>query len=178
MKAENIKKGFSIGEAVISVFVLAVGLVATVNLFTSSLSYLMNSRDHIVASQLAQEGVELIRNVRDNNWANDRDSFDYFPTSPGGNCIIDKDYLSGDIDCTSHLTGLYYYGDFYVHNNSAGEATKFQREIELSYNATDDEFTVTSIVIWGNNFPTLLGDCNIGNKCAYTQSILTKWGEY
>ena len=187
-KIKNIKKGFSIMEAVISVFVVAVGLTATVSLIVSGLNHSIDSRNYIIASQLAQEGVELVRNLRDNNWAVGNVSFDNsasgnFPVGAGDwdNCRIDKN----DTDVKSCNNGadhkkLYYNGNnFYVH--TAGAATKFQRKIELDFDtddaATANNLTVTSIVIWGSDFPAALADCNVSNKCVYAQSVLTRWGE-
>lgn len=187
-KIKNTKKGFSIGEVVISAFIVVVALVAMVNLIANSLKHSMDSRDHIIASQLAQEGVELVRNLRDNNWVEPppavHDSFDgnEFRATSASDCRIDKD--SNNIkSCApgANHKKLYYENGFYVHNSAPpAEGTKFQRKIELSYNtgfaATANDLTVTSIVIWGSSFPAL-ADCNASNKCVYTQSVLTRWGE-
>lgn len=171
------KKGFSLMEAVISVFVVAIGLVATINLVVSGLNHSTDSRDHIIASQLAQEGVELVRNLRDNNWADSTisDSFDgaTFPIADNNNLRIDKD--SNNVKSQGDKK-LYYKNGFYVHDGT-GTDTKFQRKIELDFdNPSPGDLTVTSIVIWGGSFPAL-ANCNISNKCVYTQSVLTRWGE-
>jgi len=184
-KIKNIKKGFSIMEAVISVFVVAVGLTATVSLIVSGLNHSIDSRNYIIASQLAQEGVELVRNVRDNNWVNSIGSFaSRFPATSPSECRIDKDYdysAGSDIECGGESKRLYYDGsNFYVHDDT-GTQTKFQRKIKLDYNtgnaAAADDLTVTSLVIWGSDFPAALADCNVSNKCVYTQSVLSRWGE-
>lgn len=185
LKIKNRKKGFSIGEVVLSAFIVSVVLVTVVNLIASSLKNSMNSRDHIIASQLAQEGVELIRNVRDNNWAHSADSFKYFPNNTSDDCRIDKDYnyidIAGDdIECGSESKHLYYDGNFYV-CDGAGSETKFQRKIELDYDTgnvgTAEKLTVASIVIWGGSFPATLDGCTFANKCVYAESVLTRWGE-
>jgi len=174
------KKGFSLMEAVISVFVVAVGLVAAINLMVSGINHSTDSRDHVVASQLAQEGVELVRNLRDNNWAVGNVSFDIakFPAVSKSNCRIDKD--SNNIHSCApgadHKKLNYDGNNFYVH--AAGTATKFQRKIELDFdNPSLGDLTVTSIVIWGSGFPAVLADCNVSNECVSTQSVLTEWGE-
>ena len=63
------RKGFSIGEVLLAIFVLSIGMIATFSLFNAGIKNLQNERDLIVASLLAQEGVEVVRNIRDNNWA-------------------------------------------------------------------------------------------------------------
>jgi len=171
------KKGFFLIEGVIAAFIVTVGLVAVINLIVSGISHTTDSRDHIIASQLAQEGVELVRNIRDNNWANNNDSFAGFPSSSDQNCIIDKD--NNGIICNNGVDQrLYYNNGFYVHDNTGTNTkkdTKFQRKIELTYG--NNSLTVTSIVIWGSNFPAALTNCTVSHKCVYAQSVLTKWGE-
>ena len=67
------RAGFSIAEVVVAVFVISTGLLAIISLIINSLNYSMLSRDQVIASQLAQEGIELVRNVRDNNIFNGRE---------------------------------------------------------------------------------------------------------
>src|SRR3989338_5479549 len=90
------KKGFSIIEVIISVFVIAVGLVSIIGLIAGSLRESINSRNQTIAANLVQEGVELVRNVRDNNWASgDPITFHYLDDSD--DCIID---YGSSLDCT------------------------------------------------------------------------------
>jgi len=55
-------------EVVISIFIFSIGLVATGSLIVSSLNVNMMSRDRIIALNLAREGIEAVRNMRDTNW--------------------------------------------------------------------------------------------------------------
>jgi hypothetical protein len=61
------KKGFSIGEVMVAMFILLVGIVDAIYLTVRSVGDLHDSRDAVIATLLAQEGTELVRNVRDNN---------------------------------------------------------------------------------------------------------------
>jgi len=67
MQKKEYKKGFSIGEVLIAAFILTVGVVSAVTLLTRSIVDTIDSRNLVIASQLAQEGTELVRNQRDNN---------------------------------------------------------------------------------------------------------------
>jgi Tfp pilus assembly protein PilV len=60
-------KGFSIGEVMVAVFIMLVGIVGAIMLTARSIQDLGDSRESIVATLLAQEGTELVRNLRDNN---------------------------------------------------------------------------------------------------------------
>lgn len=182
------KKGFSIGEVVISSFILVIGIVAALNLVSQSLAESMDSRNAIIAAELAQEGVELVRNIRDNNMANRASgaaTFDKLPSNSDTGCTIDKDSTcigpGGGCDNCNPGSGnkqLHYTGSFYKH--SGGPVTRFSRKIDLTYQdttppidgATRDELWVTSTVIWGSSFPAA-ANCNIANKCVSVQAVLT-----
>lgn len=106
-------KAFSIGEVILAAFVLTVGIIAMLRLITSSYSNSSASQDMIIAAELAQEGVELVRNIRDNNLARrvdnwttgdncqasytgGCDTFRFFPINTNGNskrCSIDYTYV-------------------------------------------------------------------------------------
>lgn len=59
---------FSLIEMLAVIVIVAIGLVGTAQLVVQSLQAQTINRSTIVAYQLAQEGVELIRYVRDTNW--------------------------------------------------------------------------------------------------------------
>lgn len=179
-------KGFSIGEILLSLFILSFVLVLMTNLLVKSILHSTDSRDRIVASQLAQEGVELVRNVRDNNWANgDGMCSAGFPNNDNNKCVIDRDDAGSVCNNTPPVDFYDLKIDsesFFSHNN--GTATKFKRKIEIDYNgascnaAGTTQVTITSMVVWGEEFPVGgINNCNVANKCAYAQSVLTKWGE-
>ena len=44
-------------------------LTAIISLYSVGLRELMDERDNVISSLLAQEGIELVRNIRDNEWA-------------------------------------------------------------------------------------------------------------
>lgn len=175
-------KGFSLLEVMTAIFLITAGLLAAVTLLVSGLKDSMDSRNQITAGLLAQEGVELVRNIRDNNWANNIESFDNndFPGSDANNCRADIN--SSDVkSCNNGQDfSLYYSNLSYYDHNSSGTQTKFKRKIEVLYDtgtrASAKSATITSIVIWGNSFPSI-SSCNAVNRCVYTEIVLTKWGE-
>jgi len=168
-------KGFSLIEIVIGGFILAAGVVAVLGLMASNLSYSFGARNHEIASLLAQEGVELARNIRDNNWASSNDSFNNFPGSDNSNCRIDMSSTS--LQCGGSSKGLNLSGGFYVH--SGGTATRFSRKIEIDYQPGGDIAEITSIVIWKGSLPNdpNYDDCNASTYCAFTRVSLGRWGE-
>ena len=64
---ENIT-GFTLLETLIALSVLSVGIMAAFTLSTANLNTARANYQRILAANLAREGVEFIRNVRDSNW--------------------------------------------------------------------------------------------------------------
>lgn len=184
---KNNKKGFSIGEVVLSIFILGVTMLTIMTVLSISLKDMMDERDSIIATMLAQEGVELARSVRDNNWSQRTTSspttpetFDNFRNNDNNSCRID--YTGTDLNtCNGGLNmTLYYNAGFYDHSG-AGTETKFRRRIILDYDGVNsigsNSLTITSVVSWDNsNPPTSVTNCTVANKCVYSSTILYNWG--
>jgi Tfp pilus assembly protein PilV len=168
IKFRKFKKGFSIGEVMLSAFVLSIVLVTIIGIISTSIGHSIDSRNAIIASELAQEGVELVRNVRDNNWANTRSSFVGMDNGT---------YAIGYNDSALLLNGatILKYSNNNFYNRTTGNDTRFYRRITIS--GTSDEKTVNSMVIWGGSTFFSNTDCTTGHKCVYTELILNKWGE-
>lgn len=68
--------GFTILEIIVVVFIISMGLVGVLSLIIQNVQVQYFNKNNLIASQLAQECLELIRNIRDNNWlaGNDWDS--------------------------------------------------------------------------------------------------------
>lgn len=62
------KKGFTLVEVLVAVFVISIALGGAFTAAQLSLRYSIASQNRVVAFYLAQEGFELIKNVRDNNF--------------------------------------------------------------------------------------------------------------
>ena len=177
-KFSKIKRGFSLIEVLVSLFVLSIGITAIAVLMVNYIKDLQTSKNQIIASQLAQEGIELVRNLKDNNNMNTNTAFCNFGTGSTtcSNLRIDKDGLfDGGAD-----KKLYLNGDFYTH--TAGTSTKFFRRIDFSitgaYASSPNStriMTVTSYVTWNNTgfaAMALPAACNVANKCVSVISVL------
>lgn len=182
-------KGFLIAEVLIASFLLTVGLVASMDVIRSSLRYSLDSQDTIIAAMLAQEGVELVRNVRDNDFlVAGHDGFTGFGPS-NKHCRIDYNISTANLDCNSSQGSasrytLTYSGGFYQHQASSQE--RFSRYVYINYDSGAGKATVLSFVYWGGGTSGMFlasdtgstGDttkCTIANKCVFTEIILTAW---
>lgn len=123
------KKGFTLIEMLTAGFVIIVGLIAVMSLMhrASLGSEIASSR--LTAAYLAQEGLEIVRNIRDSNWLEQAENPDV---------LWDQGLDNGDWEADfddSALTpwqnrNLRIGGSFY--NYDAGTETKFKRRINLS----------------------------------------------
>ncbi len=59
--------GFSILELMISLLIIAIGLVSVLSLITQNIQAQYINKNVLVAAQLTQECFELVRNIRDHN---------------------------------------------------------------------------------------------------------------
>jgi type II secretory pathway pseudopilin PulG len=62
------KLGFSIIEVVVAISIIFVGLIGIMTLSTQNSQIQGGNKTVLIASMLAQEGIELVRSRRDNNW--------------------------------------------------------------------------------------------------------------
>lgn len=95
-------KGFTIIETVISLFVLFVAVIGVYSAFSLMLVTTGQMSDRFVASYLAQEGMEIARNIRDRNWLQPPDT--------------DTDWTAGLFDC-GDLDVCEWQADYTVQNN-------------------------------------------------------------
>lgn len=113
-------------EMLVVIFVFLTGIVGVYSVINNFYATSVNSTNRITALYLSQEGVELVRNLRDNNLLS--------PSIPPWNYGIsdgtyqidyDDTFLSSYADAwlMRNPDGLYYYG--------TGEKTIFKRKITI-----------------------------------------------
>lgn len=61
------KLGFTIIEAITAIFLITVGIVGISGLITQLITSSTISSQKLIASYLGQEGIEIVRNIRDTN---------------------------------------------------------------------------------------------------------------
>ena len=184
-------RGFSLGEVLLAAFVLTVGVLTLTALMTSSLRQSLESQNAIIAVELAQEGVELVRNVRDNDFAAGNDGFSNF-SNPDKHCHVDYNDPAADLGSNCKPARgdesqyyLQYVGGFYGHFNATKE--RFSRYIYINYTSgSDPNAVVRSFVYWGGGasgmfvLADVLGNgdttkCTVAKKCVFTEITLTSW---
>jgi len=137
--------GFTLLEAIFAISILVLTVTGSLALISRLLSFSPQVQSKLIASYLAQEGIEVVRNIRDNNWLN--------PANPSWNDGLGN----GDYEADYTNTTLSSWGDRFLNIDSAGfysysttppfTQTKFKRKITLTQ-ILPDEVGVLVEVSW------------------------------
>ena len=68
LKPKHKKNAFTLLELIVSIFVISVGILGAYILYSQIISFSEVSKARLTAAYLAQEGIEIVRNIRDTNW--------------------------------------------------------------------------------------------------------------
>jgi prepilin-type N-terminal cleavage/methylation domain-containing protein len=142
MLRNNKKKGFTLIEIMAALFVLGVGLIGIMGLIfrISASTSLVSSK--LIAAYLSQEGIELVRNLRDENWLSG-DPWD-FGLNQGE---YEMDYNDSTLfPWVNQGRYLKFNNSFY--NYESGQETIFKRKIRVDRTAGPDEILICSVVQW------------------------------
>jgi prepilin-type N-terminal cleavage/methylation domain-containing protein len=139
------KKGFTIIELIISIFVLSIAVVGIYNALTVITILTTDSADRLTGTYLAQEGMEIVRNIRDTNWLNmdaastihTTYSWDNglaenaLPSSRGCTSLIPckADYRSESLENGAGYLQISSSGFYVYDSNPSLDTTKFKRRI-------------------------------------------------
>jgi competence protein ComGC len=143
-------KGFTLIETITSIFIITIGIVSVFSTVTKYSQMTQRERENFTASYLAQEGVEIVRNMRDTNWVEEAASWKDGLTACSSGCEADYEdtslsgyYLGLDF-YIDHDTGLYKY----IASPEAEDVkTIYKREIFIT-EVGDDELDVEVYVYW------------------------------
>jgi len=64
------KKAFSLIEALVAISILMIGILSAFILVIRTLANIPHVQSRLIAANLAQEGIELVRQIRDTNFIN------------------------------------------------------------------------------------------------------------
>lgn len=158
-------KGFSLLEVIIAISILGSGIAGSIALTTQTISTGTFVQKQLIGAYLAQEGLEVIHNIRHTNWVKEAEDgvTKWFSGLEKTNCAPDPlailtcpiyaivDYNSVAIQETAADAPSWqmsFNGTRYVHD--AGNPF-YSRHIEISYaqDADNEEYMhIKSIVTW------------------------------
>ncbi|MDP3143662.1 MAG: prepilin-type N-terminal cleavage/methylation domain-containing protein [Candidatus Omnitrophota bacterium] len=139
-KLNKNNKGFTLLETIVAVGLIAVGLVAALALITTSLFYVSNIQDRLAAANLMAEGIETVRNIRDNNWLQNK---------VWNNGLANGDYqvAYNSIALSSYSGSPLLLDSNGFYNYTSGAITPYVRKISI-VNLSNYEIRVISTVTW------------------------------
>lgn len=138
-------KGITLIEVMVSLIFLSTGLIPLFGIIVSSINLSVRIKNNLVAANLAQEGVEIVRALRDKAWMDDAPfNRDLTP----GNHLVSWDsnslllYNPNSYMKFNSVTGIY--------SQSTGIDTIFRRRINIApvLSTCNCEVIVTSNVSW------------------------------
>ncbi|MDD5760658.1 MAG: prepilin-type N-terminal cleavage/methylation domain-containing protein [Candidatus Pacebacteria bacterium] len=163
-------KGFTLVEALIAISIMIVGILSGLVLVTRTLYNSVIIRDRLTASFLAQESMELVRQIRDTNFLKilSGGSSNWREGLSAGRYIIETNVGNeksiGLIPVVEgKVPNLFYDDNYKIYNyNDLGSPTSFNREIQIEdIPDQPNEIRVKVIMKWktkGINFDLKVED--------------------
>ncbi len=166
---KNKNRGFTLVETLVAIFIFVLSTTALVAVTGNSVSDVSIAKNKLVARALSEEGIEMVRNIRDSSalsgtgssgWG---DFADLMATCFGATgCKIDnpQEFFANNLlpvasACPGAGCALLTRDDsnlgYFEYGGGSAEATAFRRTIRLEYiGATEpsNEIKVTSTVSW------------------------------
>ena len=138
----NANKGFTLIEAMVALVLFTIAMGPVFILATSSINAASRIEHNLIAANLAQEGIEVVRNIRDTNWLNGS-AFDN--NLPVGTWRIQWDTVNGGLVAVGSNPALKKNNGLY--NYSTGTDTVFKRTVTIS-KPNSGELVLISSVTW------------------------------
>ncbi|MEY4440776.1 MAG: hypothetical protein RLY49_402 [Candidatus Parcubacteria bacterium] len=165
---DNNIRGFTIIETLVAIFILLISTTGPLAFTQSGLRSAFFARDQVTAFYLAQESIETIKNVRDNNligyrdgdtdidWLNKiSDCGDISQIGATASCNIGL--IQGDntsfVECQRDACSLSYDSTSYRFTIDGTNPSKYTRTVYIT-RMTTDEIQVIVEVNWSSTFFT------------------------
>jgi prepilin-type N-terminal cleavage/methylation domain-containing protein len=143
------KPGFTLVETLVAIAILMVAIVGPFYMLQQAITSANAARDQLIASSLAQEGVEYVYFVRNNNFLASRSWLNGLTgCSAAAGCTIDAAASSITACSSSGCAPLSMVGTLYTH--ASGVPSKFTRSVRIQQVGTT-QVKVTVTVTWSTS---------------------------
>ena len=181
-KINKLSDGFTLVETLVAISIFTVSIMALMSVLAQGTADTRYAKQKIVATYLAQEGIEYIRNMRDTYvlypaTSNDWNKFNakLTPCNSGNECGFDSSKLVTDnafiFKCSSGDCKLYIDNGSY--NTSVGTDSGFVRKIEANPILNNEGTIIDGIKF----FVTVSWTQGSGNKSIVFSESLFNWIE-
>ena len=153
------ERGFTIIELIITIAILSFGIIGVYGAFYPAISLAYNISHRLTAANLAQEGLEIVRNIRDNNFiaSSSNPEVLWYAGLLGCETGCQADYKTGtSSEGQSNQLSPYNPNNFLkitedgLYGYDTGVDTMFKRQIIIHQESTD-VLKVTALVAWDYN---------------------------
>lgn len=148
------KKGFTFIEVMVAISITLIGIVGVLTAIQQIFISTQIASSQLVAAYLCQEGIEIVRNIRDGNWLEGASWNDGITTNCGGStCDWEADYQTQSLN-DDYIGSLLRVDEGWLYNYQFGTSTPFARKITIA-STTVDRIDVTVSVSWqamGKNY--------------------------
>ncbi|MBU4360304.1 prepilin-type N-terminal cleavage/methylation domain-containing protein [Patescibacteria group bacterium] len=146
MKNKKHQQGVTLIETIVALGILTVGIISALSLMISSISFSQSSEQSIVVVNLAREGIEMTRSIKDLDGFSSLSNDEYIvDANTSGDLELDSSAVSSPISACDKCS-LYLYDGRYTHNDN-GQLTIFKRLITIS-SPQSYEKKIISEVYW------------------------------
>lgn len=159
-KTKQKNNGFTLVEMLIAVAVLTLAVAGPLTLVSNGILHARYAKDQITAIYLAQEAVEVVRNIRDSNVLDKKPWLQGISSCGDINCginIVGSPPTLRVKTCAALKDCLLYYNNstgLYNHETVGTTPTPFTRTFQLVKIVNAEEARLTVTVKWQTN-PTL-----------------------
>lgn len=136
---KNFKKSFTLLEVIFSISILVLTILGVFALVNLTLGFAPIAQHRLIAFYLAQEAIEIIRNIRDTNWINNLNWTNNLNITDSYYLDYQSQKFPDDPPCNHNFLYLDTTPPFNYYNcRGQGLKTRFQRKVILSEPATSE----------------------------------------
>lgn len=139
------RRGFTLVETLVAIAILLIAVVGPISLIGDALHKLYYAKDQMIAINLAQEGIEVVRQKRDSNMLDGVVAWDAGISVGNYTISSHAQTITTTTETTPQTVNINTDG-FYT--QSSGTATQFKRIVAIAEVVNDRENKVTSTVTW------------------------------
>lgn len=147
------RQGFTLLETLVAIAVLLIAVVGPMSAIGGALSQIGTARDQMIALNLAQEGIEIVRQKRDSNmiacWGDPNWGTTLTSCATWGSGLIAGNYIinvaTQSLTPVGSDTKVYLNGGLYT-QGVGSTATQYSRTVNIT--DASSEKMITSTVTW------------------------------
>ena len=149
-KSKSLSFGFTLIETLVAISVLLISLAGPLSIAVQSLNSAYYARDQITAFYLAQEAIEYIRAVRDQNYLANNSWLSGIDNCVDTNCTVNFPDFTHDV-CSGTCSPVLLNPGTNLFGGDTGDTTIYTRAVSLvTIPDTSDEVIIRVSVSWNS----------------------------